>query len=320
MTPEYRVIANQKDITPKIQDRLISLEIEDEAGNKSDRISIELDNRDGILDISSGAEVEVFMGYKESGVARMGLYIIDSVAEEGPPEKIIITGNSANMREGLKELKERTWRQKSLGDIVTQISVENGYKARISPELFGKKVCHMDQTESDIHFLTRIAKEQGAIAKVAGGFIIFIIEGSGKSVTGRNIKKVHLDRKDFSSWRGVSEDRKKYKSVMAYWQDKEGGDKKSVKVGKGYPQKVLMDIKATPEAAKTAAIAAFKKINRRGVYDFSCSGRTDLMAETPLKVSGISKRIDGEWTIASAKHSISSAGYCVRCTAKPPPV
>lgn len=46
MTPSFTLRANDQDITAKIKDRLIRLSVTDEAGFKSDTLSIKLDNRD----------------------------------------------------------------------------------------------------------------------------------------------------------------------------------------------------------------------------------------------------------------------------------
>ncbi|MDF1583908.1 MAG: hypothetical protein P1P78_11420 [Methyloprofundus sp.] len=63
MTPAYKILANQNDITAAIRDRLISLNITDEAGMQSDSITIVLDDRDNIIELpNKGAQLDVFIG------------------------------------------------------------------------------------------------------------------------------------------------------------------------------------------------------------------------------------------------------------------
>ena len=46
MRPDFRIFANQQDVTQLIAERLLSLQIQDEAGIKSDTLTLTLD--DGI--------------------------------------------------------------------------------------------------------------------------------------------------------------------------------------------------------------------------------------------------------------------------------
>jgi phage protein D len=49
MTPDFRIHADSQDITERIQDRLLSLRVTDEAGIKSDTVELNLDDRDGLV-------------------------------------------------------------------------------------------------------------------------------------------------------------------------------------------------------------------------------------------------------------------------------
>ena len=42
MKPSFRILADQKNITDTIRDRLLSLRITDEAGNQSDTVELQL--------------------------------------------------------------------------------------------------------------------------------------------------------------------------------------------------------------------------------------------------------------------------------------
>jgi len=320
MTPDYRIIAESKDITATINDRLISLTIVDEAGFKSDTMTLRLDNRDGRVALpSTGAELEVWMGYRETGLARMGLYVTDELTVEGPPDTLTITANAANMRAGLKERKARSWDNVSIGDLVKTIAAEHGYTAKVETELAQISLGHIDQTESDLHLLTRLAKDHAAIAKAAGGSLLFVSEGNAKSASGKALTPVTLTRSDLERWTMRNTDRKTYKSALAYWQDIDSGEKRKVVVGEGSPQKVLPGIRPTVNAARIAAMAMKDSVNRgKATLDFTCAGRTDLMAETPLIMDAVAEGINGEWVVNRATHEISDRGYTVSGSAKLP--
>ena len=78
MRPIFRILADQQDITDTIRDRLLSLRITDEAGNQSDTVELQLDDRDAKIQWPShGAELEISLGAGENQLTRMGLYIVD---------------------------------------------------------------------------------------------------------------------------------------------------------------------------------------------------------------------------------------------------
>ncbi|KEG19331.1 hypothetical protein H710_01113 [Bartonella bacilliformis Ver097] len=78
MKPFYRIFSEGEDITYPLMDYVTSIKITDEAEDKSDRITIELDDRaresdNGFLDIPLiGAVFSVTLGYEGSKVHDMG--------------------------------------------------------------------------------------------------------------------------------------------------------------------------------------------------------------------------------------------------------
>ncbi|WP_027177428.1 contractile injection system protein, VgrG/Pvc8 family, partial [Maridesulfovibrio hydrothermalis] len=167
MQPVFKILADSKDVTAKIADRLIRLTVTDEAGQTSDAVEIELDNRDGAIAVPrTGAELEVFMGYSESGMKRMGLFTAGDITLSGPPDSLTIQGHAANMRISLKAPHTKSWDQKTISDIVSTIAAEHGLIPVVGSDCGGVLLEHIDQTEeSDLHFLTRLAKDHDAVAK-----------------------------------------------------------------------------------------------------------------------------------------------------------
>ena len=78
MTPIYSITVDGGDITAKVADRLISLRITDEAGIKSDTVSLTLDNRDNAVAVPRhGVIMKVSLGYAETDMIFMGAYTVD---------------------------------------------------------------------------------------------------------------------------------------------------------------------------------------------------------------------------------------------------
>jgi len=110
MQPQFKILANQTDITQIIQQRLISLRITDESGIKGDTLDIQLDDEPLIEWPRHGAELEVFVGFNKitrhnAGLVRQGLYIVDEIAHSGPPNTLTLRGKASNLKQSLKQPK-----------------------------------------------------------------------------------------------------------------------------------------------------------------------------------------------------------------------
>lgn len=320
MTPDYRVSANGKEITQTIQDRLISLTVLDEAGLLSDTLILELDNRENRVGLpSTGAVIEVWMGYKENGLATMGRFMVNEIRVEGPPETLTLVANAADMKEGFKERKERSWHDISIGDVVSTIASEHGYTARVSPELVARSAGYLHQSESDLHFLTRLAKEHGAMAKTAGSRLLFLPRGTGTSASGTKIPSVKLAQKDLEHWAMGQTDRKKYRATLAFWQDLDHGVKAQTLIGSGSPVRVLPDPSPNAEAARQRALTSHQTDQgEEARLDIACPGRFDLMVETPLEITGIAPGVDGPWVVDRVTHRMDRKGYTLHARARQP--
>ena len=135
MKPVFQIIANGTDITPQINDRLLSLEITDEAGLRADAIDIKLDDRDGAIALPpKGATLNVSLGYGGSGLTYMGAYEVDEMDLAIVPQTMKITGKSADMGGTIKQPKTRNWDDITIKDIVTKIAGEHGLTAAVDQD------------------------------------------------------------------------------------------------------------------------------------------------------------------------------------------
>ena len=312
MTPDFKVIADSKDVTAAIRDRLLSLSISDSAGWDSDTLEITLDDRDGAIEVPrTGAELDVSIGYKESGLVRMGIYIVDETELAGPPATMTIRGKAADMRKSLKAPRTRPWDETTIGDIVSTIAGEHGYEPRIDDALGGEVVEHIDQVdESDMHFLTRLAEDRGAVAKPAGRAFVFAPRGEAKSVSGMELPVVTLTREELTRYEVTQAERGKYPAVVARWYDTFRASEEQVKVGEGEPVYTISRKYADGDAAQKAAVAQLEAFDR-GLSRLTLAGPGDpaLMAEATLILSGVRAGVDGEWTITNVAHRLDNGGY-----------
>ena len=77
ITPAFRVQVEGSDITSRIADRLLDLTLTDHAGIESDSVEIRLDDAGHVIEFPrTGAKLSVSLGYRESELEKMGLFVV----------------------------------------------------------------------------------------------------------------------------------------------------------------------------------------------------------------------------------------------------
>ncbi|MFW5499577.1 MULTISPECIES: contractile injection system protein, VgrG/Pvc8 family [unclassified Maridesulfovibrio] len=320
MTPKYRIIADSVDITAKIADRLKRLTVTDEAGQTSDAVEIELDNRDGAISIPrTGAELEVYMGFAETGLTRMGLFTAGDITLSGPPDTLTIQAHAANMRISLKAPHTKSWDKKTISDIVSTIAANHGLIPVVASALGEIKTPHIDQTEeSDLHFLTRLAADHDAVAKPIESRLLFVPRGEAKSASGKKLPSIALKRSDLARWDMTAASRGKYKSVKAYWHSLDDAERMPITVGSGKPKFCLGGTSATPAEARAKAQAKYNQLQRgTATLSLTTGGNPTIAAECALTVSGV-YGLEGDWVIQRVAHTLDDQGYSCQIECETP--
>lgn len=327
--PEYRITANKTDITGLISERLVSLRYTDEAGMESDVLEIVLADHDPKNPIQvppTGAELELFLGY-DGNLERIGMFVCDEIEMAGWPGEMTIRARATPFdasKGGLSNLqsqKTRSWAKGTiLGDMVKKIAKEHGMAPAVMDTLAKIALPHIDQAdESDMHFLGRVVKKYDAIVKPAAGKLILAKIGSAKTISGLSLPSVTLAPDDVSRYRVVMSKRETAGMVVAYWHAVKQSKRHEVKVGKGEPVKRLKMYYPTQEMALAAARSELDRRERRKVtVSVTLPGRTDLVAEGRVILSGFRDGVDGEWSITRAEHSMDGGGYTTTVEAEQP--
>lgn len=327
--PEWRVWANKADITGTIKDRLIGLRYTDEAGLESDVLEIRLADHDPDRPIqipATGAELELALGY-DGELARVGVFVVDEIEISGWPGELVVRARAAPFeasRSGMTRLqtqKRRAWPKGTLlADIVRKIAAEHGLQPAVADEMAAIRLPHQDQIdESDLGFLTRLARRYDGIVKPAGGRLVLAKRGRAKSASGQEIVLVRLAPGDVSSYRVSLTRRDESGTVAAYWHATKAAKREEVQVGQGEPVTRLKRYYPTAEMARAAAQAEYdRRARRRATLSLSMPGRTDVMAEGRLDLVGFRPGADGPWIVTRAEHSLDRAGYSTSIEAERP--
>jgi len=310
MTPDFRILADGADATATIRDRLISLEATDEDGLQSDRLELELDDRDGRIEWPEiEAELELSLGYRETGLATIGRYAVDGVSGAGPAQTMTITAKAVDMKASARAPRTRAWEDVSLGDIVRSIAAEAGLEAVVGESVADLRWGYLAQTaESNLHFLTRLAAPLDITAKPAGGALVVQRRGEGRTAAGDRIEPVAIARERLARWRWSLGTREKYACVEAEWGDIGAGATRKVVLGEGEPKRRLRHVYPTEAEARRAARG---ELDLAGRSALELSGdvagfEPGLFAGGTVRVSGLRPEPDGDWQVAAVAHRLGA--------------
>lgn len=317
----YRVLADEIDVTSTIQDRLLSLRITDESGLTSDSLEIKLDDRDYAIEWPRhGAEITVYLSTHLHGFLSMGIYVVDEIEHSGPPQTMTIRAKACDMRASMKAPKTRSWEAVTIASLVQTIAAEHGLTAKVSDGLGSILMPHLDQTnESDLHLLARLAKDHDAIAKPVREYLVFVPKGSATSFTGKEMPVVNILASDIQQHRVSQTERARFGSVTAYWHDVDRANKQPVTIGDNLPSFALRHTYSSQDEAIYAAKAKLSQLGR-GTASLSLTllGNPFVQAEGRLLLKQVRLPVNGKWVVDRVEHQLDSGGFITRCEASIP--
>ncbi|WP_417842039.1 phage late control D family protein [Terasakiella sp.] len=333
LKPEFRLTANNADITATIKARLSSLRLTDAAGLEADHLEITLadhDDKNPLELPAEGAELELWLGY-DGKTEKMGLFIVDKVRLQGPPDSMVISAKASvqatsesgagNTRQLLTTQKSRSWDAgTALGAMVQKIAEEHGLKPAVADSLASVALPHVDQVnESDMALLTRLAKDYGAIAKPAGGNLVLAPRAQSKTVSGQALPVIELDRKDLTNYSAEISSRTKVGTVTAGWQDVDGAELRLVSVGEGEPVHRVRHPFKDATGAEKAARAQFQRMQRAAkTLTLTTPGNPALIAEAQIYLTGCRAAINGFWVITRVTHNFNKTNYSCNAACENP--
>ena len=313
-SPICRVVVNGRDITLDIEQRLISIELTDNRGMEADQLTITLSDHDGLLAIPPrGASVSLWLGWSDTGLVSKGSYTVDETEHSGAPDVLSIRARSADLREGLKAKKERSWTGQTLGTIIQTVAAAYGLSPVISAALEAIELAQIDQAnESDANLLTRLGQQFDAIASIKSGKLLFMPAGKSVAASGLALPHITLTRADGDQHRYLQADRDSYSGVRAYYYELGSAEKKEAIAGAGDNLKELRHSYTDRESAARAARAEWSRL-QRGTATLSyqlAKGRPELIPELTYSLLGVKAEIAAiVWLGANVRHSFTPDSY-----------
>jgi phage protein D len=329
MHPIINITVAGKTVSSGFYSRLVSASVTDKEGVTSDTFQMELnDGPPDFVDLPTpGDAVSISMGYAETGVRKLGDFVVDKVSGKCLPYSVSISGKAAALGRAktLKENKERHWDKKSVKDIVTQLAGELGLSAKVDGEI-GAYVYpwFAQEDETNAHVLSRLERRHNGLFTIKGNNLIFAKRGSGLSSSGVGMGSVVVvpSMIILGSCTYEANDRTKYKKVVAYHQDKDKVERVEIEQDADADGEAIYRLPepfASVEEADKAAAAKAKDLKRgEGSAKVTVVGDSSIVAGVPLRFSGVRPQLDGvPYVIDTATHTFSkTAGYRTEISAK----
>jgi len=318
MKPIYLITANGEDITSKLKGRLQSASIVDADGESADTLQLDLVDSPSLEIPGVGAELHVELGYRETGLTDMGLYISDSVETDGPPDKIKIGAAAAAFAQSstykrLQDKQTRSWEPGTLGVVAKTIASEHGLEAKFNGDTESISLPHMDQTsESDISFLHRIADKHDVVTKISYGLLTLAVKGDNSTATGKTLPTIKLKLSDLSTYSTKQKEKVIYDTVKAYYHDTESAETEEVSVGTGQNSTEIKGLQENEFTAKQVAKTELAKYQRKGLSGrISMAGRTDITSGSPIEITDGKKPLKGSWKAVKVTHNFGDSGWSI---------
>lgn len=313
---DYRITLDGRDLSRVVAPHLISLTLSESRAEEADTLDIVLDDSQGVFAIPKrGVTVRLSIGWIGAQLVDKGSFTVDETEHSGAPDVITIRARSASMTNAMRERREKSWHRQTIGSIVGAIAGRHSLKAAIGEALASIVIAHVDQThESDMSFLTRLAKRYDAVMNVKDSHLLFMPIGTGETASGAPLEALHLTRASGDQHRYHVAQRESYTAVRATYHSNGKAKRESVRVGEEDSEsvKVLPDDYATEAEARAAAQAEYTRLQRsQATMSYTLAlGQAELYPEMHIAVSGFKPEIDATpWLVKKAIHTIADGGF-----------
>lgn len=275
-----------------INSRLIDWEHVDAAGVESDtlKLTVNTEGLDGLPSLDG--KIGLRVGYAETALVDKGEFVVTRTTPQLFPSRLLIVATAAPFKvadeSGFKARRSASYGPTTLGALFRELVGRHGFSPRVAPELDAVPIEHIDQTsETDMGFLTRLARRFDAVAKPVNEMYVLARRGQVKSLSGKPLPPVTLsvtkdNRPGDSAFMMASIDsdaRIRIKGVRSAWWDGEAGQEVQVEVGSA-PFRVLRQRYQSAEEARAVASGEFSKARREAsTLRIDCPGDPALGAE-----------------------------------------
>lgn len=299
-----------------LNQRLMHWSHTDAAGIETDRLELTL-NIEGLEGLPSlSGKIGLRVGYAETGLVEKGEFVITQRTPVLFPMRLMIVATAAPFSvadaSGYRQRRSASYGPTTLGALFRQLVSRHGYSPRVAPALDSIVIAHIDQSnESDMAFITRLAKRYSAVTKPFNELYVLAEAGQAKSLSGQLLPEVKLSvtqdnrpgEQAFITAKLDEKSRSKYEGSRVTWWDCAGGKQRVVEVGSA-PFKTLRQRCQNEAEARAVAEGELRRAGREGLkLLIDCPGNPLLAAEGLLLLDETwPSYMQGRWSITNVTH------------------
>lgn len=327
MTPIIQILKGGADLMPTMAPYFIRATLSDAVGTENDRLEVELDDAGGQIPLPlEDDELTVLAGQVETGVSVAGVFKVQGWRSgwSGGAETMTMTARAASLTQKGKAGGVKHWDQASLASIFGEIAGDLGLSAMVDPDIGSRVLDWAARWEaSPMDFATRLAGEQGAAVKPAGGRLAVVKRGSGRDAGGAELPTILVMRAGSLGWDGSGEPRPRFSAVVASWHDPQDGKRKTISqaTGKAGHAHVLIHGRPSEAEARQAAESRARELTMlTGSAEFTVVYDPANSAGAFVAASGFRTGIDGRWVSETIETTFDKKGGAIstiRCKVPP---
>ncbi|NVZ18195.1 contractile injection system protein, VgrG/Pvc8 family [Pseudomonas costantinii] len=299
-----------------LNERLMRWSHTDVSGVESDRLELTL-NIEGLEGLPSlNGKIGLRIGYRETGLVEKGEFVVTQRTPVLFPMRLMIVATAApfSMEDasGYRQRRSASYGPTTLGALFRQLVSRHGFSPRVAPALEGISIPHIDQSnESDMAFITRLAKRYSAVTKPFNELYVLAEAGQVKSLSLQQLPEVKLSvtqdnrpgEHAFITAKLDETSRAKYEGSRVTWWDAAAGKQRVVQVGNA-PFKTLRQRCQNEAEARSVAEAELRRVGREDLkLQIDCPGNPLLAAEGLLRLDETwPSYMQGQWSITKVVH------------------
>ncbi|QPB82520.1 phage tail protein [Pseudoalteromonas rubra] len=331
--PYFSIKANGNEVTQSLKDRIVEVSVTQRTGLLSDVCVVRFDNLEELpIQLPEpGNILEIALGYKDGtpdnhvALTPVGKFDVGAYELSGPARALTLYGNSIMWDADFKSPRYRSWPEQgndtpvTLGELVEQIASEYGLQSGVDDTLQSISLPHLEQSESDMQLLTRLALRYDAVMKVAADKLLFVAKGTGRSLSGQTVTSATLGKNHIIHWSRVSNHCHLVGAVQSCYHDPEQALRIAVQAGGGAPVITLPYLYPDEASAQAAAHSQLTRLQRaHGAVKLTVPGNPDIVAGALISVDKTVDHLEGEWFIKEVTHQLTSQGFMTQVTAEQP--
>ncbi|MDD3770463.1 MAG: contractile injection system protein, VgrG/Pvc8 family [Sulfuricurvum sp.] len=304
--PDFRITVNGKDVTEQLREYLIGIDYTDDIDNEADGFAIKFQG-ESFTPPSFKDVLKVWIGYR-GNLWYIGSFSVLKSRLEYETMEVEVTATPVDFGSNIKEKRTTSYDNVTLQQILDKIAARHGLSVKNS---FPKHTySHKAQTnESDLVFMSRLARELGATFAIKNNTILFRPKKGGSQE--EELPSLTIDARQTKGLVLETLDKTVYKSAIASWHSTKDNKTKKVTVGSGSPVLQVRGSFKDESDARTKAKSKLESENRgtvRGSFEYEGA---NLIAGAKINLSSIPPGWPPVFGIKQVRHSWSDGGYLV---------